>query len=202
MTSAVDRVHRPAEPGEVRGAGPVGRRSRLAARWSPWLVAALAWAAVLARLPAVARPLSNDEGGFLMVAAQWAPGSSLYGNYWVDRPPLIIGLFQLADLLGGGPVTLRLLAAAWVGTSVVLAAALARAVGRAAGRPRAAALGPVWAAATAAVFLVTPLFDPGEVDGELLAVPFVLAGLIAVLEAHLATTRQSKLAWWALAGGL
>jgi hypothetical protein len=112
---------------------------------------------------------------------------------------LIVGLFQLADGLGGGPVALRLLAAAWVGTSVVLAAALARVVGRAAGR---VVLGPAWAAAVTAVFLVTPLFDPGEVDGELLALPFVLAGIISVLEAHLADTRRSWLAWWALAGGL
>jgi hypothetical protein len=202
VTTTVERA-RVADVGGVGGAGRFGLGSRSAARLPhPVLVAVLAVVAVLARLPGVTRPMSNDEGGFLMVAAQWAPGSSLYGNYWVDRPPLIIGLFQLADELGGGPVALRLLAAAWVGASVVLAAFLARVVGRAARPAGRAVLGPAWAAAVAAVFLVTPLFDPGEVDGELLAVPFLLAGIIAVLKAHLASTRRSSLAWWALAGGL
>ena len=29
-----------------------------------------------ARLPFTARPLSSDEGGFLLVASQWSPGRS------------------------------------------------------------------------------------------------------------------------------
>jgi len=183
------------------GAGRIELPSRPAARLPvPVLVAVLAVAAVVARLPGVARPMSNDEGGFLLVAAQWAPGSSLYGNYWVDRPPLLIGLFQLADLLGGGPVALRLLGAAWVGASVVLAAVLARVAGRI-GDARTRRLSPAWAAAAAAVFLVSPLFGAGEIDGELLAVPFVLAGVTAVLQAYLPGTRR-PLAWWALAGAL
>lgn len=49
-----------------------------------------------------------------MVVGQWSPGTSLYGNYWVDRPPLLIGLFQLAYLGGGGAVTLRLMGIAAV----------------------------------------------------------------------------------------
>ena len=53
------------------------------------------------------RPVSPDEAGFLMKAAQWAEGTSLYGNFWVDRPPLLIMLFQLAHL-AGGPIGLRL----------------------------------------------------------------------------------------------
>ena len=62
-------------------------------RWSRWS---------LARLLFVARPATPDEGGFLVVASQWhVGGTSLYGDYWVDRPPLLIGLFRLADLTGG-----------------------------------------------------------------------------------------------------
>ena len=41
-------------------------------------------------MPFLARPLSPDEGGFLLVASQWEPGTSLYGHYWVDRPPLLM----------------------------------------------------------------------------------------------------------------
>ena len=54
------------------------------------------------RLPFVAAPAGADEAGFLQVAHQWTRGGgSLYGRYWVDRPPLLITLYQLADLAGG-----------------------------------------------------------------------------------------------------
>ena len=70
-----------------------GEAARVRSPW-PW-VAALAAAAVLCWLPFLGRTPSPDEGGLLTVAGQWAPGSSLYGDYWVDRPPLLIGLFAL-----------------------------------------------------------------------------------------------------------
>ena len=151
----------------------------------------LALAAGVAWLPFVARPLRPDEGGFLLVAAQWGPGSSLYGNYWVDRPPLLIGLFRLADL-AGGVVALRLLGVAAVIGSVLLAAHL----GRVAVSPRAGG----YAAATAAVFMSTPLFGATEVDGELLAVPFVLVGLVAVHHAWSSHRQGTAALWWAGAG--
>jgi hypothetical protein len=163
-------------------------------------VLAIAAAAVLARLPLLTRPLSPDEGGFLMVAAQWAPGTSLYGDYWVDRPPLLITLFQLADSLGGGAIALRLLGAAWVGSSVLLAAALAHTALRLdARRPGQPGRVPVYASLTAAVLLVSPLFGASEIDGELLAVPFVLAGILAVLKGHTGQQRHA-VAWWVAAG--
>lgn len=144
----------------------------------------LAAGAAAAWLPFVDRPLSSDEGGFLLVASQWGPGTSLYGDYWVDRPPLLITLFQLADL-GGGAVALRLLGMLAVAVSVLLAGQLGRLL--APGRPVAA----VAAAATAAIFLMTPFFGIGEVNGELLAMPFVLGGLVALVRR-----------WWVLAGVL
>jgi hypothetical protein len=55
-------------------------------------------------------------------------------------------------------------------------------------------------AATAAVFVTAPLFGASEVDGELLAVPWVLAGVVCVLQALLAPRRLRSLAWWAAAG--
>src|SRR4051812_19371829 len=145
------------------------------AAWSLRLTTAgavllLAALSVLARVPSMFRPLSPDEGGFLMVAAQWSKGTSLYGDYWVDRPPLLITLFQLAHL-AGGPIGLRLLGAACVGSCVLLAAALARAALRLEGRLASSApTAVIGAAATAAAFLVTPLFGATEVDGEILAV--------------------------------
>ena len=157
-----------------------------------WIALAAALAG-LVRLPFLGRPLSSDEGGYLMVAAQWHPGTSLYGNYWVDRPPLLIALFRLADW-AGGTVPLRLLGVVIVVGSVLLAAWIGR---LAAPGTRA----PVYAAVTAAVFASTPLFDAQEVDGELLALPFLLAGTGCVLAAVSRETRHPW-RWWLAAGAL
>jgi len=205
VTRPVDLDVRPAASGaptvdtttEPVTASRAGRSLALTTAGAVLLLAALS---VLARVPSMFRPLSPDEGGFLMVAAQWAKGTSLYGDYWVDRPPLLIMLFQLADL-AGGPIGLRLLGAAWVGSSVLLAAALARAALRLdAPFARASRVAVIGAAATAAVFLVSPLFGATEVDGELLAAPLVLAGLTAALTAYRSTRAATW--WWAVAGAL
>ncbi|GAW50974.1 MULTISPECIES: hypothetical protein [unclassified Nocardioides] len=162
-----------------------------AARWRG--VAVVALAAALLWLPNLLRPLSSDEGGFLLVASQWSPGTSLYGNYWVDRPPLLIGLFQLADE-GGGRTGLRLLGLLAVVVSVLLAGR----IGRLAAPHTSAA--PVLVAATSAVFVTAPLFGASEVDGELLAVPWVLGGMLCVLEALGSAPRRRKRLRWAAAG--
>jgi len=152
-----------------------------------WLVAA---AAVLAWTPFIGAPVSPDEGGFLLVASQWgAAGGSLYGHYWVDRPPLLITIFDLASHVGGA-VGLRLIGVAAVLASVFLADRLGRlATGR-------QTVVPVVVTGT---FLATPLFGTGMVNGELLAVPLVLAGLVALLHAWTSAGRRA-LAWAALAG--
>lgn len=139
----------------------------------------LAVAACSGWLPFVNRPLSPDEGGFLVVASQWSEGSSLYGDYWVDRPPLLIAIFEVADRLGGA-LPLRV-----IGTlAVVAAVVLAGLVGRAAapGQPR----GVLLPAATAAILAATPLFGGSVVNGELLGLPFLLAGMAALLAAQTA----------------
>ena len=111
---------------DLHAGAPASRARRLRLS-TPTAVLLLAALSVLARVPSMFRPLSPDEGGFLMVAAQWATGTSLYGDYWVDRPPLLIMLFQLADQAGADRSALRLLGDVSVGSSVLLAAALARA---------------------------------------------------------------------------
>jgi hypothetical protein len=161
---------------------------------SPWgTVGALAVAACLGWLPFMARGLSPDEGGLLLVGGQWAPGSSLYGDYWVDRPPVLIGMFAAADGLGG-PWALRTLGVVAVVATVLLAGVIGRLHGP----------GPTWSvvlpAATAAVFVGTPLFGGSVVSAELLALPFVLAGIAAVLASLTADDRDSAL-WWAMAAG-
>jgi hypothetical protein len=91
----------------------------------PGAVVAVAIAGALTWLPNLIRPLASDEGGFLLVASQWSPGTSLYGDYWVDRPPLLIGIFQLADV-GGGLLALRVIGLLAVIASVLLAGGIGR----------------------------------------------------------------------------
>jgi hypothetical protein len=148
----------------------------------PVPVVGLALLTMVLRLPYLGAPLAPDEAGFLMVAHQWRPGSSLYGNYWVDRPPLLIALFRLADALGGLPA-LRLLGCLAAVVTVLGVGLTAR---RVAG-PAAAA----WSAAAACALLVSPLAGSVMVNGELLAAPFIATGLwlavVAVEEPRLRT---------------
>lgn len=128
----------------------------------------------LGRLLEFREGASPDEGGFLVVAHQWhSGGTSLYGNYWVDRPPLLLVLYRIADLLGGLPA-LRVLGMIAAVATVVLVADTARvAFGR-----RAA----TWTAVVAAALLLSPLYGAVDVNGELLAGPFIALGIRAAVE--------------------
>jgi hypothetical protein len=109
----------------------------------------------------------------------------LYGAYFVDRPPLLIGLYGLADDLGGA-VPLRLLGVVAVAVSVLLAARLAGTAG----------------AVLCAALLSTPLFDGMEIDGEILAVPFVLGALVMLVRSVRGSTGVDRYAAPFLAGVL
>ncbi len=153
-------------------------------------VAALALAAGVVWLPFAGRTLSPDEGGLLILAHQWSPGTSVYGDYFVDRPPLLIALVGLAD----GAWSLRLIGIA----ALVITVLLAGVVGRLAapGVP----LAPVLPAATAAILAASPLFGGTVVNGELLALPFLVGGLAATVAAFRADTPWPALGWGLLAG--
>jgi hypothetical protein len=145
------------------------------------------------RLPGLGHAPRPDEAGFLAVAQQWhAGGSSLYGSYWVDRPPLLITIFGVAARLGG-IVPLRLVGCVAVACIVIGVGHVARLM---AGE-RAA----VWAALTAAALCVSPMLGTAEVNGELLSAPFVVGGIAAFLHAidEQHARRASRLAM--LAGG-
>ena len=150
-------------------------------------------AGLLGRAPLMALPLSPDEGGLLMVGSQWSDGASVYGDYWVDRPPVLIAIFALADLLGGA-WGLRSIGILAVLASVLLAGLLGRVV---APQVRTAALLP---AATAAVLLATPLFGAAVVDAEVLGVPLVLAGMAAAVASSRADSTRAALRWGLAAG--
>lgn len=143
-------------------------------------VAVAATLAVLLRLPALTRPIRADEAGFLLVARAWDPQpDSMFGPYWVDRPPLLIAVFDGVDALGGH-LALRVLGALVCGLAVILAARVAALVGT----PRAVP----WTAAVTAALLSNPMIDVVAVKGELLALPLLLGSILLAL---LAVRRRS-----------
>ena len=163
------------------------------------------------RLPFVNDPAYADEGGYLLAAHRWATGTSggmstsvagrlgggLYGDLWVDRPPLLMLFWRAADA-AGGLVTARLFGCLLVATLVVFAGWAGRLVG---GRA-----GAVSAAFTAAALASTPALGAREIDGELLAVPWLMASVTFTLLAVRAqrpttpATRWVTPRWAGLAG--
>jgi hypothetical protein len=160
--------------------GPSTTGTRSIPRLTPLVESALAVAAAIAlRLPFLAAPARPDEAGYLLVAAHAHPGGPfLYGDLWVDRPPLLIAFFALAHALGG-IVAARVLILGPVAVLVLAAASAGARLGGPAGRRSAAAV--------AAALSATPLLAGPEVDGELLAAPLVMLsaalGLTALVPA-------------------
>ena len=154
-------------------------------------VLAMGGAVVLLRLTYLVAPEGNDEGGYLAIARQWhAGGPSLYGRYWVDRPPVLIALFQLADLAGGLPALRVIGAVAAALATLGVAVAAARVAGR-----RAA----VWSAAVTAALLASPQLGTVQVNGELLAAPFVAWSIAGWLYAG--SESGSRRSWAAAGAG-
>ncbi|NGN93203.1 hypothetical protein G5C66_10700 [Nocardioides sp. KC13] len=120
-----------------------------------------------------------------MVAEQWQPGRSLYGDYWVDRPPLLLWLFTIAGYLGSVEATtsglvapgLKVLGAVAGGLSVALTGVLASLVSPGS-RPTL-----LTTVVLAAALVSSPLLGMPAVNGELLAVPLVLLGLVCAVTA-------------------
>lgn len=131
---------------------------------------------VAARLVMFRTHAGGDEAGFLMVGAGWHDGSTLYGDYWVDRPPLLLWITDLAGTLTGLRL-LGLLASVLAVLGIAWAAHVAR--------------GPVaarWAAGAAALFGVAQWLGVARVNGEMLATPFVAWSIALTLYAVLRAT--------------
>lgn len=129
------------------------------------VIVGAAGGAALLRYPGLIWPLRPDEAGFILVARNWDPQpDSLYGPYFVDRPPLIIALVKLADLIGGA-YFLRLLAAIGVALFVVAMAATAK---RIAGSQAA-----VWTALVTAALVSSGEIEPDAAKGEVLSLPLL-----------------------------
>src|SRR5689334_13682101 len=124
-----------------------------------WLAAV---AAFVARFPGLLWPLRPDEAGFLLDARAWTPEpDSVYGHYFVDRPPPIIWLMQATDAVGGA-YTHRLVGAVGCAALVLAAAAAARELARRAGvvDPAAVRRITVWVAVATAALVGNAQIDP------------------------------------------
>ncbi len=148
---------------------------------------------VLVRATFVPRPLRNDEGGYLLIARQWHTGGEfLYGDYFVDRPPLLMLIFKVASLTEWDqairvvaiPFVLLFVLAGWRAGSLL--------AGRAGGR---------WAAVVAAGLMCSPGLATEQADGELFGAALVMLAIALALSAWKAGSLTRRL-WWAGAAGV
>ena len=147
---------------------------------------------LLLRLQAFLWPLKPDESGFLLVSRDWHPQpESIYGFYFVDRPPTLIGLFRLADVIGGAYAP-RVAAAALV----LLLVYAAYRTGLVLGGERAAR----WTGVAAAAFSGQPDFEMWSAKSESLGVPFVVVSCWLSLEALSAASGRRRTTFALLAG--
>src|SRR3954454_19107162 len=161
-------------------------RSERARTW--WALGGCLILALLLRVPYLSTPLGRDEGGLSYIAQHWPGGhGSLYGSYWVDRPPLLILLFKAAVL--GGQDGVRVLGALAAVALVIGVTLLARA----AEGPRAGWIAGLLAALLSGSVSIGPIFTPGEL---LAVVPSTFSVLCLVL-AH-----RSRRAGFVFAAGV
>jgi hypothetical protein len=130
---------------------------------------------ILLRLPLLDAPLTIDEAGYAYVASHWGVGGGgLYGAQWVDRPPLLFGLFAIADA-AGGDLGVRVLGCIAAVVVVVACTVTARLV--------AGPMAATWAGVTSAVLVSSPLFQGYVVNAELPAIAFVSICVVVVVRA-------------------
>ena len=152
-------------------------------RWTPPLHTFVLIVLVLTvgiRLLFLDEPAGRDEAGYLIVGGGWDHGTSLYGGYWVDRPPLLIWIMELA----GNLTVLRLLGLL---STVLMVLGVARAAHVTRG-PEAAR----WAAGAAGLFGVAHWFGVPRTNGEMLAAAFVAWGVALTAQA---LTRPETRTW-------
>lgn len=142
----------------------------------PSAVVVAALVAAVARIPGALWPVRPDEAGFTLVARSWHPRpDSMFGHYWVDRPPLLIALVRVSDAVGG-PLFLRFVAAIGCGVLVLVAAATAREVTTSVGADgRAARRAAVVTAIGTAALTSNAMIDLVAAKGEVLALPVLVA---------------------------
>ncbi len=186
-----------------RAATPDGRAAPAIGPAALVTVAVAALVAAAARLPATAAPLGPDESGYTLVARAWAPEpESPFGPYWVDRPPLVIAVYRLADAVPGG-AGIRWFAVLAGALAVLAAAMTAREVVARVGpgvTPRGSSVAVALTAVAASALLANPSIDVLLAKGEILAVPLLLGSMWLVLRALRTGSVTSALLSGLLAG--
>lgn len=148
--------------------------------------------AVALRAPWFATPLGNDEGGLAYIAEHASGGGpNLFGQHFLDRPPLLVGAFRIAAETGG-TAAVRTLGALAAALLVIVVALLARELG---GRRPA-----IWAAFITAVLASSPALQSVYTPAELLAVVPSAASVLLLLIAW--RTSRGRLVALALSGFL
>lgn len=155
--------------------------------WPLWLALAVV---LVGRIALYDWAISPDESGFYMVAdgLLHRGGDNLYGHYWVDRPPLLIGFFAIAAAIGKVEAIRWLVGLAFI-VFVTLTYLVVRRLGGSAG----------WAAAVAAAFSISPEVGAQVANGEAFAIPFVMGSILCVVIADAHQGRRA-LAWAAASG--
>lgn len=165
----------------------VGAESRRQQPWALWAALALV---VVGRAILLPWPVYPDEAGFYLVAeGLLRGGDELYGRYWVDRPPLLLGFFVVGALLGD-VLWMRVVAGVLMLVFVALVWATVHRLGGRAG----------WAALVAAAFAVSPAVGAETANGEAFAIPFVAAGLYGVVRAIGTRDHRAAVLWGVGAG--
>ena len=160
---------------------PWGNGRRGTGAWCGWLPRPPSWS----RFPGLLWPLRPDEAGFLLVARSWDPQpDSVYGRYFVDRPPLVIWLMEASDAVGGAYAH-RLVGALACALLVLVAAAATREVARRSGvvDPAAVRRLSAWVAVATAALVGNAQIDPVAAKGELFGIPLVLGSCWLALRA-------------------
>ena len=173
-------------------------RTSAAVRTPAGIVTLAVGLALLLRAPNVGDLAFPDEAGLLIVAQHWhGGGANLYGTLFVDRPPLLLLFYDLADGLGG------IEAARLMG---LVAAAVVVAAAGWIGHTIAGRRGTAWAALVAAALVANPMIGTTAINAELLGAPLtllsvgcLLAGIRPPVRRPLGWRRTSQVA---LAGAL
>ncbi len=175
---------------QTRDAAPAVQLASPPRRFLPLLCLVV----VVVRATYVARPLRNDEGGYLLAARQWHTGGEfLYGDYFVDRPPLLMLIFKVASLTEWDQA-IRVLAIPFVLLFVL--------AGWRAGSLLAGPAGGRWAAVVAAGIMCSPALATEQADGELFGAALVMAAIALSHTAWNADSPSRRLAWGAAAGAV
>ena len=143
-------------------------------------------ACLLLYVPALVTPLLPDEAGYWLVARNWDPQpDNMFGFYWTDRSPLLLWMYQAADLFGG-PFMPRVWTAL-LGCLMVVAAFRATLI---VGGPTVAR----WSTVAAVALLGNPAWFAWAAKSESFGVPLVMVSCWLALETLQGSPGRSRLA--------